>query len=64
MSSHKYTTIKIRSNFIYVGMDIVAVPRNASYTTNPGETVVKSEFLQNFILAKTISIPDEQVQSS
>lgn len=52
------------SKAIYVGMDIVAVPRNASYTTNPGETVVKSEFLQNFILAKTISIPDEQVQSS
>ena len=51
------------SKAIYVGMDIVAVPRNASYTTNPSDTVVKSEFLQSFILSKTISIPDDDVQS-
>ena len=51
------------SKAIYVGMDIVPVPRNASYTTNPSDTVVKSEFLQSFILSKTISIPDDDVQS-
>ena len=45
-------------------MEIVPVPRNASYTTNPGETVVASEWLKSFVLAKTISIPDEEVQSS
>ncbi len=50
------------SKSIYVGMDIVAVPRNASYTTNSGETEVESEFLKNFILAKTVQIPDENIE--
>ena len=52
------------SKAIYVGMEIVPVPRNASYTTNPGETNVKSDFLKSFILAKTVNIPDEEVTSS
>ena len=43
-------------------MDIVPVPRNSSYSTNPGETLVESEFLKNFILAKTVQIPDENVE--
>ena len=50
------------SKAIYVGMEIVPVPRNSSYSTNPGETLVESEFLKNFILAKTVQIPDENVE--
>ncbi len=50
------------SKSIYVGMDIVPVPRNSSYSTNPGDTLVESEYLKNFILSKTVQIPDENVE--
>lgn len=40
-------------------IEIYPVPRNASYSENPGETVVKSEFLKNFILAKSAIIPED-----
>lgn len=40
-------------------IEIFPVPRNASYSANPGETVIKSEFLKQFILAKSAIIPDE-----
>ena len=50
------------SKAIYVGgINIVPVPRNASYTTNRSETVVESDFLKNYIIEKTVQIPDEQV---
>lgn len=41
-------------------IEIFPVPRNASYSANPSDTVVKSEFLKTFILAKSAVIPDEQ----
>ena len=43
------------------GVDIIPVPRNASYTTNPGETAVTSEYLRNEIEFYTQDIPDEVV---
>lgn len=46
--------ILLRSNSI----DIYPVPRNASYSANPGETLVKSEFLKQFVLARSAVIPD------
>ena len=50
------------SKAIYVGsIDIVPVPRNASYSTNREETEVESEFLRNYIIEKTVQIPDEEV---
>ena len=50
------------SKAIYVGsIDIVPVPRNASYSTNREETEVESEFLKNYIIEKTVQIPDEEV---
>ena len=52
------------SKAVYVGMEIVPVPRNASYTTNPGETNVASEWLKSFVLAKTVDIPDEEVETN
>ena len=38
-------------------IDIVPVPRNASYSANPGETNVSSDYIKNFILAKSATIP-------
>lgn len=38
-----------------------AVPRNKAYTANPGETKVASEYVKNFILSKSATIPDEVV---
>ncbi len=43
-------------------VEIIPVPRNASYTTNPGETAVTSEYLRNEIEYYTQDIPDEVVQ--
>lgn len=39
-------------------IDIVPVPRNASYTANKGETKESSLYLKNFILSKSAVIPD------
>lgn len=41
-----------------------AVPRNKAYTANPGETKVASEYVQNFILSKSATIPDEVVSDT
>ena len=38
--------------------ELVPVPRNKSYTANPGETIVASTYLQNYILAQTAIITD------
>lgn len=38
-------------------IEIVPVPRNASYSAHPGETNVSSDYIKNFILAKSATIP-------
>ena len=38
-------------------IEIIPVPRNASYSANPGDTVVSSDYIKNFILAKSATIP-------
>ncbi len=43
---------------------ILPVPRNASYTQNKGETTEKSEYLKNFILSKSATIPDEELNNN
>ena len=43
------------------GTNIVPVARNTSYSTNPGETEVESDYLKNYILQQTVTIPDENV---
>ena len=49
----------------YVGsVELVPVPGNASYTSAPGETAVKSEYLRNQILDYTQDIPDEVIPDS
>ncbi|MBQ6686927.1 MAG: hypothetical protein IJN03_00195 [Bacilli bacterium] len=45
-------------------IEIIPVPRNASYTSNKGETSVTSEYLKNFILSKSATIPDEFVNNT
>ena len=44
----------LRSNNI----EILPVLRNASYSANPGETEIKSQFLQSFILNKTYPLSE------
>lgn len=43
------------------GTEIIPVPRNAEYTQNPSETVVSSNYIENFILSQTVTIPDERL---
>lgn len=38
-------------------IEIIPVPRNASYSANPGDTVVSSDVIRDFILAKSAIIP-------
>ena len=38
-------------------IEIFPVPRNASYSKNPGETLVKSEFIKSFIETRSAIIP-------
>ncbi len=40
-------------------VEVVPVPRNAAYSANPGETLVKSSYLKEFILAKTTYVPED-----
>lgn len=51
----------MKSLYITGGVDIMPVPRNASYSANPGETSVASDYIRNFILSKTATIPDNVV---
>ena len=44
----------------YIGMDLVPVARNASYSTNPGEVLVESDFLREYILDKTVILPEQE----
>ena len=44
--------------------ELVPVPRNKSYTANPGETVVASTYLQNYILSQTAIITDNNTNTS
>lgn len=43
--------------------DLVPVPRNKSYSENPGATEVSSSYLENFVLAQSVVIPNEGVSS-
>lgn len=50
------------SKAMYVGgIKIIPVPRNASYSTNREETEVESDFLKDYIIEKTVQIPDENI---
>lgn len=40
-------------------VEIIPVPRNASYSANPGDTLVSSTYIRDFILSKSVALPDE-----
>ena len=40
-------------------VEIIPVPRNASYSANPGETMVSSVYIRDFILSKSVALPDD-----
>lgn len=48
----------------YLNLEIVPVPRNASYSANPGETLITSDTLKNFILSKSATIPQNQTNTT
>ena len=39
------------------------VPRNRNYTADPGETEVVSEYVVQYVLSKSVTIPDENTSS-
>ena len=43
----------------YLTGEIVPVPRNKTYSENPGATIVSSEYIQDFILKKTVILPEQ-----
>ncbi len=43
----------------YLSGEIIPVPRNKSYSEKPGATIVSSEYLQDFILSKTVILPEQ-----
>ena len=43
----------------YLSGEIIPVPRNATYSQNPSATVVSSEYIQDFILSKTVILPEQ-----
>lgn len=45
-------------------IEILPVPRNASYSANPGETNVSSDYIRSFILAKSATIPQNATTST
>lgn len=51
--------ILMKAGYIGHGLYIIPVPRNASYSANPDETLVSSEYIKNFILSKTTILPEE-----
>ena len=38
------------------GITLIPVPRNAGYSENPEETVIANDAIENFILAKSVSV--------
>lgn len=40
-------------------VEIIPVPRNASYSASPGETLVSSVYIRDFILSKAVALPDD-----
>ena len=45
-------------------VEIIPVPRNASYSADPGETRVSSAYIRDFILSKSIALPEDSVTNN
>lgn len=44
--------------------ELVPVPRNKSYSENPGATEVSSSYLENYILAQSVVVPEENTSNN
>ncbi len=47
----------------YLSGELIPVPRNKSYSENPGATVVSSEYIEDYILSQTIILPEQAANS-
>ena len=56
----------MKSQYVDAGIEVIPVPRNATYSDKEGDTSTKvsSEYIRDFILSKTASIPDNVVKNS
>ena len=54
----------MKAGYVSGGIQIIPVPRNASYSDEPSDTLVSSDYIKNFILAKTATIPDNVIQNT
>ncbi len=45
-------------------IEIIPVPRNASYSANPGDTLVSSDAIRDFILAQSVTLPQNVTTST
>lgn len=43
----------------YLSGELIPVPRNKTYSENPGATIVSSEYIQDFILSQTVILPEQ-----
>ncbi len=43
----------------YLSGTIIPVPRNKSYSENPGATIVSSEYIEDYILSQTVILPEQ-----
>ena len=41
------------------GVQIIPVPRNKKYSADPKATTISSDYIENYINSKSVSIPDE-----
>ena len=58
-------SLLMKAGYVTSGnIEIIPVPRNASYSANPGETQVSSEYIKEFILNQSVMIPDEEEDDS
>ena len=51
--------ILMKAKYIGYSLVIMPIPRNASYSADPGQTVISSETIKEFILSKTVILPEE-----
>lgn len=47
----------------YLSGTIFPVPRNADYSNNPKETRISSSYIQNYILAQTVNVAEEDLKN-
>ncbi len=53
-------SLLMKAGYVTTGnIEIIPVPRNASFSANPGDTQVSSDYIQEFILNQSVALPEE-----